>query len=190
LAKVKLRAGELLTEVAKNHRGHFDKVCEIADLAKTRVYDLMKAAKGGLKALEAMQEGNRKRQQKYRARKKGLPKPAKAAAKAKAEPKPDSVTPPNVTETPPMQPAGNGRDPEAAEESRNAAMEQVQSAEAPATAEPTADHVELRNWVDEFKAACDLFLPRVAPCERMSCLEYAWELIERLAAAQDTAHAA
>jgi hypothetical protein len=69
-------------------------------------------------------------------------------------------------------------------------MEQVQSAEALATAEPTADHVELRNWVDEFKAACDHFLPRVAPCERMSCLEYARELIERLAAAQDTAHAA
>jgi hypothetical protein len=83
-----------------------------------------------------MQEGNRKRQQKYRARKKGLPKPANAAAKAKAEPKPDSVTPPNVMETLPMQPAGNGRDPEAAEESRKAKMRRWNRCRAPRPLRP------------------------------------------------------
>ena len=102
-----LRAGELLTEVAKHHRGHFDEVCRIADLGKSRVYELMKAAKGGLKALEAIQEGNRKRQKKHRDRKKGLPKPAKAE-KPKVNPEQVSVTPPTVTEGPATQPAGNG----------------------------------------------------------------------------------
>ena len=137
-----LRAGELLTEVAKNHKGHFDKVCEIAGLAKTRVYELMRAAKGGLKALEAMQEGNRQRQQEYRERKKALTKSAKAA-KSKADLEKVSVTVGGVTESPPTQPVGNGLDPEVAAEARKAeyaAMEQGEDAAAPANSKPTATY--------------------------------------------------
>jgi hypothetical protein len=138
-AAAQLKAGELLTEVAKDHPGHFDEVCEIAGLAKTRVYDLMRAAKGGRKALEDMQEANRKRQQKYRDRKKARAKPVKAA---KAEPKPDSVTRSHVTESPRTQPAGNVL--EAAAEARKVecAGEQGESPAAPAAkAEPKPDSV-------------------------------------------------
>jgi hypothetical protein len=173
-AAAALKAGELLTEVAKHHKGHFDEVCEIADLAKSRICELMKAAKGGLKALEAMQEGNRKRQQKYRARKK--------AAKPKAEPAPVSVTPLTVTEAPPTQAAGNGLDPEAAADARKAEYAAMEQEEGSA---PEPIVVEQGDAVDGFKSACDRYLPRVPPCARFGCLEYAREIVERLAAVQE-----
>jgi hypothetical protein len=138
-AAAALKAGELLTEVAKNHKDAFHEVCRIAGLAKTRVYELMRAAKGGLEALEAIQEGNRQRQQKYRKRKKARTKSAKAAGKADLEKV--SVTVGGVTESPPTQPIGNGLDPEVAAEARKAeyaAMEQGEDAAAPANSKPTA----------------------------------------------------
>jgi hypothetical protein len=141
-AAAALKAGELLTEVAKNHQDAFDEVCRIAGLAKTRVYELMRAAKGGLEALEAIQEGNRQRQQKYRERKKARTKSAKAA-KSKADLEKVSVTVGGVTESPPTQPVGNGLDPEVAAEARKAeyaAMEQGEDAAAPANSKPTATH--------------------------------------------------
>jgi hypothetical protein len=192
-AEALLKAGELLTEVAMHHKGHFDEVCRIAGLAKTRVYDLMKAAKGGLKALGAMQEGNRERQRKHREKKKALSKPAKP----KANPEQVSVTPLTVTEAPPTQPVGNGLDPEVPAEARKAeyaAMEQEEGSAAVATLERSAAHQpigpDVSDPVDEFRAACDHLLPRVPRCARLSCLEYAREIVERLAAAQEVAQAA
>jgi hypothetical protein len=129
---------------------------QIAGLGLSRAYDFIAVADGRT-TVEELRKDARERQQKSRASKKKLPRPAPALKRPeqRPEPKRDSVTDPHVTETA-----------KADAERRKAEKHE---------AEKTA--TESERALEEFAYACRTWLPKMSEADRHKALQLVTDIV-------------
>jgi hypothetical protein len=170
-------AAALLQDVAKNHTEHFKAVCDRAGLKRSRANELMQIARGR-KSEAQVKSATKKRVAKYRAAKRLV----------RSSPRPDpSVTSPPVTDNAQAKPADAETSIRACE-TKNAAIEtEEQPREAnPQPSDPVQECPEndrdakSERALAEFKFACNHYLAKMNASDRVSAIEYARTLKEKL----------